>query len=135
MEFESIAAAAKAGMKYERMSIELASKKLAMANVAFSSLAEAQRAAESMNAAFINVNSGVDGSSSQSALPLNNSVRVSIDPGNPLADENGNVYYLNISHVSEMARMTTAVRAYEANVRAYNTNSEMNASALQIGGN
>ena len=135
MEFESIVAASKAGMKYERLSLELASKKLALANVAFSSLEEAQKATESMNAAYEAINSEVKGRSNQPVATHDTSVKVTLDPGNPLADVNGNVYYLNVDHISEMARLVTAVRAYEANVRAYNTNSEMNASALQIGGN
>lgn len=55
------------------------------------------------------------------------------DPGNPLADEQGNVYYSNVDPIVEMVDMIGASRAYEANVQAFNMTKAMLQSALDIG--
>ncbi|KWB79419.1 flagellar basal body rod protein FlgC [Burkholderia ubonensis] len=39
------------------------------------------------------------------------------EPGNPLADANGNVYYANIDPVAEMTDMLSASRAFSTNVQ------------------
>ncbi|WP_143873038.1 flagellar basal body rod protein FlgC [Catenovulum sediminis] len=124
MEIETIGSVAKSGMAYERASMELASRKLALANVAFSSIADAQAAFTQLQAS----------SNTSNREVANADIRVKHDPSHPAANSDGYVYFLSVDHVSEMARLTTALRAYEANVRAYNTSSEMNAAALQIGG-
>lgn len=59
--------------------------------------------------------------------------RVEREPGNPLADENGNVVYSNVEPVEEMVNMISAGRAYEANIAAFNAAKEMIKSALTIG--
>src|SRR5262249_26016732 len=43
--------------------------------------------------------------------------RVEYDPGNPAADENGNVKLPNVSMIVEMADMREASRSYEANLQ------------------
>lgn len=40
------------------------------------------------------------------------------EPEHPDADENGNVEYPNVNAVREMADMMTAIRGYEANLKA-----------------
>ncbi len=131
MEFESISAAARFGMAYERQSLEIASQRLAIANVAYSSAAEANKASAGINESFkaVLMQAGVD----VNTMTFSSGVREVHDPSNPVANSDGNVFFADVDHVSEMARMVTAIRAYEANVRAYNTNSEMNAAALAIG--
>lgn len=59
--------------------------------------------------------------------------RVEREPGNPLADENGNVVYSNVEPIEEMVNMISAGRAYEANIAAFNAAKEMIKSALTIG--
>lgn len=59
--------------------------------------------------------------------------RVSHEPGNPHADENGYVTYSNVEPISEMVAMLTASRAYEANLQAFNVTRSMLQSALEIG--
>lgn len=59
--------------------------------------------------------------------------RVSNEPGNPLADEKGNVYYSNVDPLTEMVDMMSASRAYEANLAAFNATKTMLQSALDIG--
>lgn len=55
------------------------------------------------------------------------------EPGNQMADANGDVLASNVEPLSEMVNMITASRAYEANVAAFNTAKGMVKSALNIG--
>lgn len=54
------------------------------------------------------------------------------DPSHPDADEDGYVFYPNVNPVTEMVDMTTATRAYEANVTAMNAAKNMALKALDI---
>ncbi|RJQ54636.1 MAG: flagellar basal body rod protein FlgC [Nitrospiraceae bacterium] len=55
------------------------------------------------------------------------------DPGHPDADENGYVSMPNINVIEEMVNMMMALRAYEANVRAFNVSKGMFQKALELG--
>ena len=118
------------GLQFERSRVEQASYNLAAANVGFSSLEEAQAMADSQRANFASLLNQFPNAASQ-IEPIN--VRVVSEPDSPLANEAGEVFYLDIEPVSQMATLVSGLRSYEANVRAYNTLSEMNSSALSIG--
>lgn len=60
--------------------------------------------------------------------------RVVHDPGHPHADARGQVQYPGVNHTQEMLTVTTALRAYEANVAAMAAARSMAAHALSIGG-
>ena len=66
---------------------------------------------------------------SQSSVGL----RVEHEPGNPDADDKGNVLYPNVNQVSEMVHLMLASRAYEANVAVLRTGKSMAQKALEIG--
>jgi flagellar basal-body rod protein FlgC len=55
------------------------------------------------------------------------------DPGNPLADEQGNVYAPNVNVVEEMADMISASRSYQNNVEVLNTSRDMLLQTLKLG--
>ena len=55
-----------------------------------------------------------------------------LDPGHPDADPDGFVEYPNVNTVLEMADLITAMRAYEANVRAQEAFVEMAERALAL---
>jgi flagellar basal-body rod protein FlgC len=55
------------------------------------------------------------------------------DPGHPDADENGYVSMPDINVIEEMVNMMTALRAYEANVKAFNISRGMYQKALELG--
>ena len=61
--------------------------------------------------------------------------RLEHDPGNPAADAQGMVALPAINAVEETMTLMTAVRAYEANVRAMNAAHTMAMKALEIGSN
>jgi flagellar basal-body rod protein FlgC len=55
------------------------------------------------------------------------------DPGHPDADEKGYVSMPDINVIEEMVNMMMALRAYEANVRAFNMSKGMYQKALELG--
>ena len=55
------------------------------------------------------------------------------EPGNPLADANGNVYAPNVNVVGEMVDMISASRAYQNNVEVLNTSKELMLATLRLG--
>jgi flagellar basal-body rod protein FlgC len=67
-------------------------------------------------------------------VPQNTAPRMVHEPGHPYADSRGMVAYPGVDHVSEMVNLSTALRAYEANVTAMNAARTMAARALEIGG-
>ncbi|VUD61763.1 hypothetical protein TDB9533_02887 [Thalassocella blandensis] len=129
MDFSSISEAARFGMNMERARLESASQNLALANVAYSSAADANQAAEAIHKSLF-----ADLLSSEQS-PSVVKIKTVSDPAHPQANEDGNVFYIDVDPIREMATLVSAVRAYEANVRAYNTNGDMNAAALNIGSN
>jgi flagellar basal-body rod protein FlgC len=55
------------------------------------------------------------------------------DPGNPLADAQGNVFAPNVNVVEEMADMISASRSYQNNVEVLNTSRDMMLATLKLG--
>ena len=55
------------------------------------------------------------------------------DPGNPLSDQNGNVYAPNVNVVEEMTDMISASRAYQDNVEVLNTSKDLMLATLKLG--
>ncbi|TWH03402.1 MULTISPECIES: flagellar basal body rod protein FlgC [Pseudoxanthomonas] len=55
------------------------------------------------------------------------------EPGNPLADENGMVFYSNVNPVEEMADMLAASRAYSTNVEVLARLNGMQQAVLKLG--
>jgi flagellar basal-body rod protein FlgC len=59
-------------------------------------------------------------------------LRVVHDPGNPLADANGNVRLPNVDVTAQMVDMLAATRAYEANASAIEADKQVFRQALNI---
>jgi flagellar basal-body rod protein FlgC len=60
--------------------------------------------------------------------------RIAYEPGNPGADANGMVRLPGVNRVTEMANLAAAMRAYQANVTAFNASKTMALKALELGG-
>ena len=71
---------------------------------------------------------GVAGVTQRQAAP-----ETRYDPGNPLADAQGNVYAPNVNVVEEMADMISASRSYQNNVEVLNTTRDMMLNTLKLG--
>ena len=65
--------------------------------------------------------------------PSDKPPRVVYNPSHPDADESGNVALPNINLLEEIADMTSATRAYDANVTAIKSAKRMALKALEIG--
>jgi flagellar basal-body rod protein FlgC len=55
------------------------------------------------------------------------------EPGNPLANSDGNVYAPNVNVIEEMTDMISASRAYQNNVEVMNTSKDMMLATLKLG--
>jgi flagellar basal-body rod protein FlgC len=127
MPVENIGAIVQFGLEYERTRVEVAARNLASANVPVAPGAQAP--VQSV---------GVSGFAA--ALPQvdvqtreQSGLREVHDPSHPLANDKGMVGYPRIDPAMEMATLVAATRAYEADVRAYNTLRAMTLKALEIG--
>ena len=65
---------------------------------------------------------------------LETAPRLVFDPGHPDANDKGYVSYPGVNQVNEMTNLVVALRAYEANVTAFNAAKVMALKALDIGG-
>ena len=59
--------------------------------------------------------------------------QVRYDPGNPLANAQGNVYAPNVNVIEEMTDMISASRAYQDNVEVMNTSKDLMLATLKLG--
>jgi flagellar basal-body rod protein FlgC len=90
-------------------------------------------AAQALNAA----NGGTDAGSA--AVRVRGIVESTADPteryepGNPLANADGNVYSPNVNVIEEMTDMISASRAYQNNVEVMNTSKELMLATLKLG--
>jgi flagellar basal-body rod protein FlgC len=64
--------------------------------------------------------------------PDNSEFRVKHEPGNPMADANGNVKYPNVNSLVEMTDMREAQRSYEANLNIISATRRMIQRTLDI---
>jgi flagellar basal-body rod protein FlgC len=55
------------------------------------------------------------------------------DPGNPLADDQGNVYAPNVNVIEEMTDMISASRAYQNDVELMSTAKDLMLGTLKLG--
>ena len=55
------------------------------------------------------------------------------DPGNPLANAQGNVYAPNVNVIEEMTDMISASRAYQDNVEVMTTSKDLMLATLKLG--
>ncbi|MCV2885317.1 hypothetical protein OE749_11495 [Aestuariibacter sp. AA17] len=117
---------AKIGMAFERMRIEAASRNIANINVLSTSPVDVQPL-------FTATLMQSQGTAQYAQLETTSQVKQIYQPNNPLADKNGNVYATDINLASEMLNLSSAKRAYEANVKVYNSYKQMASKALEIG--
>lgn len=83
---------------------------------------------------FDNLNTQPKGAEVIGVEPLAVAPRQVYEPGHPHADTHGFVTYPGINQAAEMVNLTTALRAYEANVVAMNAAKTMTSRTLEIGG-
>ena len=135
MSVDSIFAASRFGLDYQRLRLEAASHNIAVANTP----SVAGHAAQLMRVA-LSGDSGFEAALGAASAGTPQVVAVAAgerqirDPSDPMADKNGMVSYPRVDLVDEMSTLVEASRAYEANVRAFNTLRSMALHALDVGG-
>ncbi|WP_164963676.1 flagellar basal body rod protein FlgC [Rubrivivax sp. JA1026] len=135
MSFRQISEIAGSAMAAQTVRLNTIASNLANAQSAAGTEAEAYHARKPVFAAL--ATRGGDGQGMrvqvldvvQSTEPL----RKVHEPDNPLADEEGMVYYPNVSPVAEMTDMMAASRAFETNVEVMTRVRGMQQSLLRMG--
>jgi flagellar basal-body rod protein FlgC len=137
MAIDSIMAATRFGLAYERLRLEAASRNIAMANTPSAPGRSARLAQVAVpGGARFGAALEVDDPAAMARPALVDTdvpVREVHDPSDPAADANGMVAYPRVDLVEQMGTLVEASRAYEANVRAFNTLRSMALHALDIG--
>ena len=135
MSFKDIAQIAGSAMAAQAVRLNTVASNLANADSVAGSEAETYRARKPVFAALMD--EGSDAAAGrvqvldvvQSAEPL----RKVYEPGNPLANADGMVFYPNVNQVAEMTDMMSASRAFETNVEVLGRIRGMQASLLKLG--
>lgn len=135
----------RSALAYQRLRVEVASHNLALGNVAIkpgaaspllnvvpgSSFAGQLGLATTAPVAAGSVEAGYVEAGSTEARKAQ--TRTVLDPQHPYADSEGFVHYPRLDTVREMATLVSATRAYEADIRAYNSLRAMTMKAFEIG--
>ncbi|WP_028101153.1 flagellar basal body rod protein FlgC [Pseudoduganella violaceinigra] len=135
MSFKEIAQIAGSAMAAQTVRLNTVASNLANADSVAGSEAETYRARKPVFAALMDENGDAAGGRVQvldvvqSAEPL----RKVYEPGNPLANADGMVFYPNVNQVAEMTDMMSASRAFETNVEVLGRIRGMQASLLKLG--
>ncbi|HTD29460.1 MAG TPA: flagellar basal body rod C-terminal domain-containing protein [Xanthomonadaceae bacterium] len=131
MSIESVMDATRAGLSYQRLRMDAASRNIAMSNMPLAANASATTTQISGTpsdfGAQIDDNAGFE----IEQVPI--ATREEHDPSHPLADAQGMVHYPATDLVEEMTTLMTASRSYEANVRSFNMLRGMIMKAIEIG--
>jgi flagellar basal-body rod protein FlgC len=122
MSLDALFAVTRQGLDYERMRMEAASQRIATADIPVQQRAKAQAVAFDREVAGPAL--AVEEGAGQPVL----------DPSNPLAGPDGMVRYPDVDLAQEMATLMSAQRAYQADIRAFNTLHGMLLKSLSIGG-
>lgn len=136
MSFKEIAQIAGSAMAAQTVRLNTVASNLANADSVAGSEAETYRARKPVFAAVMddNIEDAASGQVQvldvvQSSEPL----RKVYEPGNPLANADGMVFYPNVNQVAEMTDMMSASRAFETNVEVLGRIRGMQASLLKLG--
>jgi len=136
MSFKEIAQIAGSAMAAQTVRLNTVASNLANADSVAGSEAETYRARKPVFATVMddNIENAATGQVQvldvvQSAEPL----RKVYEPGNPLANADGMVFYPNVNQVAEMTDMMSASRAFETNVEVLGRIRGMQASLLKLG--
>ncbi|WP_199611753.1 flagellar basal body rod protein FlgC [Flocculibacter collagenilyticus] len=119
------------GMHYQKMRIDAATLNISNANIVQPSDGKGFKPLEvTVNQSF---ESTLFDKSSIELKEVAVTDRVVFQPDHPAADSKGYVRFANVDMAKQMVTLTQATRAYEANIKAFNTQMNMSLKALEIG--
>jgi len=119
------------------------SAQLVRMNTTASNLANAGTVASSSNAAYRTMKpvfrthfddaSGMSTVDVESVVTAGNEPAKRYDPGNPMADKDGNVWESNVDETRELVDMMETARSYQNNVEVMNTAKQLIVDTLKLG--
>ncbi|RRW88837.1 flagellar basal body rod protein FlgC [Pandoraea apista] len=137
MSFKDIARIAGSAMSAETVRLNTIASNMANADVAAGTEADTYHARKPVFASIFQ--SGADGESTGASVQVldvvqsTDPLRKVHQPGNPLADAEGNVLFPNVNPVEEMTDMLSASRAYSTNVEVLARVNGMQLELLKMG--
>jgi len=138
MSFKNISEIAGSAMAAQTVRLNTIASNLANADSVAGTEADTYRARKPVFAAVMNNGFDSDANAGgkvqvldvvQSSEPL----RKVFEPGHPMADANGMVFYPNVNQVAEMTDMMSASRAFETNVEVLSRIRTMQQNLLKLG--
>ncbi|WP_395399078.1 flagellar basal body rod protein FlgC [Pseudoduganella sp. UC29_106] len=136
MSFKDISQIAGSAMAAQTVRLNTVASNLANADSVAGSENETYRARKPVFAAVMNEGPNADNGGRVQVLDVVESaepLRKVYDPGNPLANADGMVFYPNVNQVAEMTDMMSASRAFETNVEVLGRIRGMQQSLLKLG--
>jgi flagellar basal-body rod protein FlgC len=135
MSFRDITQIAGSAMAAQSVRLNTVASNLANAQSAASNEAQTYHARKPVFAAMVDSSRGLTGSRVQvlDVVESQEPLRKVYEPDNPLANEEGIVFYPNVNPVAEMTDMMSASRAFETNVEVMQRVKTMQQSLLKLG--
>jgi flagellar basal-body rod protein FlgC len=137
MSYDQIYSIASAGMRVEKMRVDVVANNIANQHTLKTSDGTPFQPMQVETTAqpFDEVLNHLDGGGLESAelVPENLPPNKVYQPGHPAADKQGYVTYPGISTIDEMTTLLRASRGYEANIKVINTAHALYLQALSIG--
>ncbi|OBV40909.1 flagellar basal body rod protein FlgC [Janthinobacterium psychrotolerans] len=136
MSFQDISKIAGSAMAAQTVRLNTIASNLANAESVAGSEAETYRARKPVFAAVMDGNGASDAGGRVQVLDVVQSdepLRKVYEPGHPMADADGMVFYPNVNQVAEMTDMMSASRAFETNVEVLGRIKSMQQSLLKLG--
>jgi flagellar basal-body rod protein FlgC len=136
MSFRMITQIAGSAMTAQTVRLNTISSNLANAQSAAGSEADTYRARKPVFSAIAQAGGDHGGGARVQVLDVIQStepLRKTYEPGHPLANDKGEVFYPNVNPVAEMTDMLSASRAFETNVEVLGRVKSMQQSLLRLG--
>jgi flagellar basal-body rod protein FlgC len=136
MSFKDISQIAGSAMAAQTVRLNTVASNLANADSVAGNEADTYRARKPVFAAVMNEGANAAEGGRVQVLDVVESsepLRKVYDPGNPLANADGMVFYPNVNQVAEMTDMMSASRAFETNVEVLGRIRTMQQSLLKLG--
>lgn len=139
MSLDSVFSIAGSGMNAQSLRLNTTASNLANADAAASSIEETYRGRHPVFAAMsdaMSLDKKSDASVGVGVLGIvesNAPLQPRYEPGHPLSNDEGYVYYPNVNVVEEMTNMISASRSFQMNVEVMNSAKQMMQRVLTLG--
>lgn len=134
MSFQDISKIAGSAMAAQTVRLNTIASNLANADSVAGSEGETYRARKPVFTTLMDGNGGAGGQVQvMDVVQSNEPLRKVYEPGHPMANADGMVFYPNVNQVAEMTDMMSASRAFETNVEVLGRIKSMQQSILKLG--